>query len=582
MTLLQRSLVLVMICLAPVVLAQVVNTLALREARQQEIVTGVWQQASSYASDLNQLFDSVRAVLDTVLLMPAVRDQEEEGCRTLLTKVREKNKGTLENIGLADVNGRTVCSVETAPAMLDLTKLPFSGALEKKELAIGDLGVMAGGRPPAVAIAVPVSEGGDSATTGLIWATVTPEAITKILRKRTPSPNAALVVSDRNGRIIASAPDESVLGQTLPPDMTALVNSNVIGTQQALGPDGVVRLFGYIPVTLRPSGQFVAVGIDQKASLQQIDSTTWRAAALIGVGIVLGLIFAVLGSRRFLQQPIDHLTEAARRWREGDFTARANLPPGTSEFATLATAFDEMADALASRTAEQAQAKQRAEQRASEAEAAEQQKSLLLQEVNHRVKNSLQLVSSLLNLQGGSVREEGIRHHFAAAAARVQTIARVHARLFQTGHVRNVEFGQYLKDLCADLGSTYAQQNQPRFDIDVVRVSLPTDRVIPLALIVNELLTNVFKYAYPAGQPVRVRVETRLDGEGTLVVVVADEGIGLPADFDLARSGGLGMRLIASLVAQLDAHLEVKRPAHGTRFTLRVPLASAGTEEEEG
>jgi two-component sensor histidine kinase len=442
---------------------------------------------------------------------------------------------------------------------------------------------MEGGSPPAVAVALPV--GGADGTTGVIWATLTPDAISKYLRnKRAPAANSALLVTDRNGAIIASAPDQSLVGQRVPESLAPLIQSTVLGTQQAVGPDGVHRLFGYVPVPLRPDGQFVAVGTDLAASFEQIDSATWRAAAFIAVGIVLGLVFAFLGSRRFLQRPIDRLIEAARRWREGDFTARANQPPGASEFATLGTAFDEMAAALASRAAEEAQAKQRAEQRATDAEASEQQKSLLLQEVNHRVKNSLQLVSSLLNLQGGSMRDEGLRHHFAAAAARVQTIARVHARLFQTGHVRSVEVGQYLKDLCADLGQTYAQQEkQPRFDIDVVRLELPTDRVIPLALIVNELLTNVFKYAYAPGEEVRVRVATRLSGsDDVLTVEVSDRGAGLPADFDLQHSGGLGLRLIGSLVAQLDARLEVERLAQGTRFTLHVPLTTGGNDTERG
>ncbi|MBX6321636.1 MAG: HAMP domain-containing protein [Rhodospirillaceae bacterium] len=420
-------------------------------------------------------------------------------------------------------------------------------------------------------MALPVRDG-RGATTAIMWAVVTPDALTKYLRNRALAPNSALVVSDRNGAIIASAPDQSLVGKHLPPDLMSLIGGKVIGTADAVGPDGTPRHFVYVPLGLRPLGQFVAVGVDEAASLQQIARATWRAVAFIAVGTVLGLGFAVIGSRHFLQRPIRRLVAAAQRWREGDLTARAELPPGASEISTLGTAFDEMAAALASRTSELIEAKRRAEQRATDAESAEQQKSLLLQEVNHRVKNSLQLVSSLLNLQAGTVRDEEGRHRFAAAAARVQTIARVHARLFQTGNVRSVEFGQYLRDLCADLGHTYAGQDQPRFDIDVATIELPTDRVIPLALIVNELLTNVFKYAYRPGEPVRVRIVTRRPDEGTLLVSVSDEGLGLPRDFDIHRSGGLGMRLIDSLVAQLGARLEIERPARGTRFVLRVPL----------
>ncbi len=574
MTLLQRSLLLVAICLAPGVLAQAVNTVDLRDARLQEIQNGALQQSISYSTDLNQLFEGFHQLLVTVSLMPAVRGQEPEGCRALLATVAQNN-GNLANIGLADVNGRTVCAAAPAPSMIDLSRAPFRVAMDGGDFEVGDYGIMEGGSPAAVPMAMPVRDQ-RGATTAVLWAIVTPDALTKYLRNRALAPNSALVVSDRNGAIIASAPDESLVGQHLPPSLMPLVAGKVIGTADAVGPDRTRRYFVYVPLGLRPLGQFVAVGVDEAASLQQIARATWRAIAFIAVGTVVGFGFAVVGSRHFLQRPIGRLVQAAQRWREGDLSARAELPGGVSEISTLGTAFDEMAAALDSRTRELVEAKRRAEQRASDAESAEQQKSLLLQEVNHRVKNSLQLVSSLLNLQGGTMSDEEGHHRFAAAAARVQTIARVHARLFQTGNVRSVEFGQYLRDLCADLARTYARQEQePRFDIDVARVELPTDRVIPLALIVNELLTNVFKYAYGPGEPVRVDIATRLDGADTLRVTIADEGSGLPPGFDLHRSGGLGMRLIESLVAQLGARLEVQRPARGTRFVLRVPLNGA-------
>jgi two-component sensor histidine kinase len=577
LTLLRRSLFLVLICLAPLILAQAVNTWELRDSRWQEIQSRAVQQVVSASSDVNQLFEGFRQLLVTLTLTPSVRDQEPVSCRALLAKVAETN-GNLANIGVADVNGRVVCTAGEAPEMIELARPPFSDALETGTFAVGDFRSVPAGSGAAVSMALPVGDE-SGATTGVVWATITPEALAKHLRTRALSPNALLIVSDRQGAIIASTPDEDLVGRRLPDSLASLVDSKTFGTVEAVGPDGVRRLFGFVPGGLRPdsqfTGQFVAVGIDKAASFEELDRATRRTVALIAIGVVFGLVAAFVGSRHFLQRPIDRLVQAARRWREGDLAARANLRPGSSEIAILGTAFDEMAGALASRTAELVEAKKRAEQRATEAEAAEQQKSLLLQEVNHRVKNSLQLVSSLLNLQAGTVREDDVRHHFNAAAARVQTIARVHARLFQTGQVHTVEFGQYLRDLCEDLGQTYAQQQQrPRFVVDVVRIELSTDRVIPLALVINELLTNVFKYAYPAGEEVRVHIESRREGEGALVVRVSDEGVGLPSEDELQRSGGLGMRLIHALVSQIDARLESERLVKGTRFTITVPLVS--------
>jgi two-component sensor histidine kinase len=570
MTLLRRSLILVLICLAPVVLAEVVNTWDLRHSRRSEIQAGAVQQVVSISSDLNQLFEGFRQLLITLSLTPAVRRQGDS-CPALLATV-VKNNDLLTNIGVSDLDGTVVCAAGSGPGAVAMSSPPFSAMRETDAFAVGDYRPITAGAPPTVSMAVPIS-GGAGETVGLIWATVTPEGLTKHLRTRALSPNTLVVVSDRNGTIIASAPDESFVGRQVPAELAQLIGSKMMGTTTAVGPDGVPRVFGYVPVSLRPDGQFVAVGIDLAASFEQLDLATWRAVMLIGIGVALGLLAAVVGSRQFLQRPVRRLVEVTRRWREGDLTARADLRPGTSEIAILGDAFDTMAAALASRTAELVEAKQRAEQRAAEAEAAERQKTVLLKEVNHRVKNSLQLVSSLLNLQANAVREDDVRHHFAAAAARVQTIARVHARLFQTDDVHTVEFGRYLKDLCADLEQSFSQSARPHFHIDVVRLQLATDRVIPLALIVNELLTNVFKYAYPAGEEAHVRVESRQSGDA-LLVEVSDEGAGLPADFDPQRSGGLGMRLILALVTQLDARLDIARLSKGTRFTITVPLGS--------
>ncbi|MBX6323160.1 MAG: hypothetical protein IRY94_15140, partial [Rhodospirillaceae bacterium] len=129
MTLLQRSLLLVAICLAPGVLAQAVNTVDLRNARLQEIQNGALQQTISYSTDLNQLFESLHQLLVTLSLTPAVRGQEPEACRSLLATVAQNND-SVANIGLADVNGRTVCSAAPAPAMIDLSRAPFHAALE--------------------------------------------------------------------------------------------------------------------------------------------------------------------------------------------------------------------------------------------------------------------------------------------------------------------------------------------------------------------------------------------------------------------------------------------------------------------
>lgn len=217
-----------------------------------------------------------------------------------------------------------------------------------------------------------------------------------------------------------------------------------------------------------------------------------------------------------------------------------------------------------------------------EREAALERKETLLREMNHRIKNSLGLVASLLELQARGQAERASQIELKEAAARVLTVAQLHEQLYKTDRVEMVEFGTYLERLASHLASSLARPGATRrIAVDAEPVVLPTDRVIPLALIVNELVTNAFKYAYPEDAPgAEVRVGLRTVSDGWVEVVVEDGGVGISGDFDPATSPGLGMRLVTGLVRQLDGRLSIENAAPGARFVVRVQpggtLASAG------
>ncbi|MGP1394740.1 MAG: sensor histidine kinase [Inquilinaceae bacterium] len=192
-------------------------------------------------------------------------------------------------------------------------------------------------------------------------------------------------------------------------------------------------------------------------------------------------------------------------------------------------------------------------------------KNAMLGEVNHRVKNSLQLISSLLNMQAHTVNDPKVQEHLTEAHHRVLTIARVHERLYQTDNVDSVEFGQYLRDLCAALANSLTSDARYcDIAVEADTVQLATDRVIPAALIVNELLTNGFKYSGIGGTATHLAVTSKLVDNGqTLQVSVVDDGPGLPPDFALdgTSRGGFGSRMMPALARQLHGELQVIR--HG-------------------
>ncbi len=199
----------------------------------------------------------------------------------------------------------------------------------------------------------------------------------------------------------------------------------------------------------------------------------------------------------------------------------------------------------------------------------------LTKEVSHRVKNSLALVASLLGIQARGAEDEHVRDALRDAEARVGTIAEVHDQLWRRGDATSVDLADFLGGLCAKLGDT-APHHRFLFEAEA-EVTMPTDRAIALGLLLNELVTNAIKYAYPEASG-EIRVTFAHNEEGWIRLEVADQGVGLPAGFDLMRpSGSLGSRLIAGFVRQLGGHLDVRSTHPGARFVVEVPGPTAQT-----
>jgi two-component sensor histidine kinase len=201
--------------------------------------------------------------------------------------------------------------------------------------------------------------------------------------------------------------------------------------------------------------------------------------------------------------------------------------------------------------------------------AALEHQKVLFKEINHRVKNSLQLVASMLNLSAIG-QDEGVTQVFTEASNRVRAIARAHERLYRSSDISNIELATYLADVCRDLADV-----TPNCEIGFEAsepILMATDQAIRLALIVTELVTNAAKHAYPEGAQGRMRVVLSRRGPDRATVRVSDQGRGLPADFDIRSSAGLGTRMVMALSEASCARLQIRRMAPGTEFEMDMPL----------
>jgi PAS domain S-box-containing protein len=198
------------------------------------------------------------------------------------------------------------------------------------------------------------------------------------------------------------------------------------------------------------------------------------------------------------------------------------------------------------------------------------EKELLIREIHHRVKNNLQVVSSLLRLQGVLHPSPELRQALEEAQGRIQAIAAVHQRLHQAASLAPEELEDYFRRLVTQLIQTFSGPGLVRMQVDVAPLALGADQLVPLGLIVHELVLNALKYAFPEGRNGTLTLELRREGaEGLLRI--ADDGLGLPAGLDPFRSGGLGFQMTRALADQLKGRLEVDATS-GTVFRLRFPL----------
>lgn len=197
-----------------------------------------------------------------------------------------------------------------------------------------------------------------------------------------------------------------------------------------------------------------------------------------------------------------------------------------------------------------------------------ERQQVLMREVNHRVNNSLQMVASVLHLHSTVAASEDVRKELLQAETRITAIARAHRRLYSGDKITALDLAAYLREVCDDIA---ASVSNCEITVEAEQgIVIRTDRAIPAVLSVNELITNAVKYAYP-GRACKVWVTLSRSSKDTAVISVRDEGVGLPAQFDL-KSGGLGMRLVNSFARQLLGELQVLHKNPGTEFVLSFPL----------
>jgi len=203
------------------------------------------------------------------------------------------------------------------------------------------------------------------------------------------------------------------------------------------------------------------------------------------------------------------------------------------------------------------------------------EKEVLLREIHHRVKNNMQLLISLLKLQADKIEDKKYADMFKDGEDRIRSMSLIHEKLYQTQDFANINFGEHIVSLVDGLFVSYGvDTNKVSLNIDIKDVSIDLENAIPCGLIINELVSNSLKYAFPNERQGEIKISLCLANEDELVLTVSDNGIGMPEGLDINNTDSMGLQLVRILAEnQLDGRVDINR-TEGTQFQIRFKRAT--------
>jgi two-component sensor histidine kinase/HAMP domain-containing protein len=305
------------------------------------------------------------------------------------------------------------------------------------------------------------------------------------------------------------------------------------------------------------------------------------------MGIMASLFIGI-----FFTRPIKSIMQATSEVAKGNFEAKANIY-GRDEVGVFAVRFNEMVLKLKTfyteldgmvkdRTLQLQEINERLQNEIIERANAEiqikaslEEKNVMLKEIHHRVKNNMQVISSLFYLQSRKVKDKEVAQLFTESQNRILSMSLVHENIYQNNDLGRVEFYQYIIKLLNNVRSSFKDESAGiAISTDIDNLKFTVDTAIPLGMIINELITNVFKHAFKPlpGKELTTdkRLLIRLKEDDIIKLEVIDNGCGIPEEVISKKTGTLGMELIKGLTRQIDGKLSIIND-HGTKFIVELP-----------
>ena len=525
-----------------------IGTTAETAARLRESAIARHVAAISGAEQMMQALAEVGALMES----------GQQACHSRLASVLALQSARYSNIAVDDPGGRLWCSAMPVPAggigaaAAKAVEELASVAGSRRGFSLGPIRPSALTGQQIIPAIYPIVHSG--VTSGFVYAGLRIDWFGHTAGEPTPDLRA-LWIADPAGTI-AQVASTGPSGLPATPVLDTLRTQTA--TLNARSADGTPYAYasallhdGYSLIVAYPASTDRAVATDLLI----------RRLGQLCLLLLLGLAAVAIGTHLALVEPLTQLSREVARWRKNNRFDPASLRDPPTEIADLAATFAEATRAVADHAARH--------------QVAVAQQELLMREIHHRVKNNLQIVASLLNLQASRIRVPEARAEFASARDRVRALATLHRHLYMHGEVHTIDMPGFLTELCNQLFQAMGEVpgRRIKLNIEASPLQMSSDQAVPLSLIVTETVSNAVKYAFPGGRAGLVSVSLTVDADHANLVV-EDDGVGIPAGRSETETGprdGIGITLIRGFARQLGATLTVHEGA-GTRYALTVPL----------
>jgi two-component sensor histidine kinase len=550
MSLRRRLAILVGIGLTPPLLLVMFNTARWQIHHEEDIHTAAVADARLLSTEVTQIIDNSRDTMMIMAKFPAA-PADEAACTAYFKSVVD-TLPLYREAAIIDSDGKFHCSTIPIPANLSVKDRPyFTEPLETGRFTIGTFtkGRVTG--ETSIHLSMPYKSA-DGAMSGVIVLILNPDKMAEDLAALPWHPRDRIIVVDRSGQMVLTFPPNHDDAATIAKAAFEKAHWRAPESFQLDVLPNRPQIVSVAPVKVGSGSLGVMVAVDRNNAMAE----SWRyaarnlAAALTAILLAIALVWIV--THILITRPVRALVSVARRREAGDASAKFPDSHSVSEFGQLSAALSHMSSRVDDLLA---------------------QKALFLRELQHRVMNSLNLLSSMFDIQRRkSETTEVARTQLASARNRVVALGTVYRHLYNNDAVDNIEVSELLKFIGRESASAYDGPVKLDVGVDADPLLLSGTNAISLAMLTHELIMNSIKHAFTEGETGLVTVSLkRAEGQEGFVYRFADRGRGLPKDFTIDKSDSLGMIMITATARQLGGKLTINDLSPGTEFVLELP-----------